>query len=108
MGIKKELGKRIKALRIQNGYTQEKLSELIDISQRALSSIEAGENFVTSDTIDKLMVAFGITIEEFFATNKYKDAQELLDLINKNLLKISDNSEKLEIVFNLTKSLIQK
>ena len=108
MGIKKELGKRIKALRIQNGYTQEKLSEIIDISQRALSSIEAGENFVTSDTIDKLMVAFGITTEEFVATNKYKDAQELLDLINKNLLKMSDNSEKLEIVFNLTKSLIQK
>ena len=66
MGIKEELGKRIKALRIQRGYTQEKLSELIDISQRALSSIELGENFVTSETLDKLLATFEITSEDFF------------------------------------------
>lgn len=108
MGIKKEFGKRIKSLRIQNGYTQEKLSEMIDISQRALSSIESGDNFVTSDTIDKLMVVFNISVEEFFATNKYKSSQELLSMIKKNLEKIENNPEKLEIVLNLTNSLVKK
>ena len=108
MGIKKELGKRIKALRIKNGYTQEKLSEMIDISQRALSRIESGNNFVTSETIDKLFSAFDITAEEFFATNKYKTSEELLAMIQKNLTKIADNSEKLEIVYNLTNSLVRK
>ena len=107
MGIKKEFGKRIKSLRIQNGYTQEKLSEMIDISQRALSSIESGDNFVTSDTIDKLMVAFGISVEEFFATNKFKSSQELLTMIEKNLANIKE-PEKLEIVLNLTNSLAKK
>lgn len=108
MGIKQELGKRIKALRIKHGYTQEKLSEIIDISQRALSSIESGENFVTSDTIDKLLVAFDMTIEDFFATNKFKTSQELLSLIERNLSKLKDNPEKLEIIFNLTNSLAKK
>lgn len=108
MGIKKEFGKRIKSLRIQNGYTQEKLSEMIDISQRALSSIESGDNFVTSDTIDKLMVVFDISVEEFFATNKYKSSQELLSMIKENLEKIENNPEKLEIVLNLTNSLAKK
>lgn len=108
MGIKEELGKRIKALRIQRGYTQDKLSELIDISQRALSSIELGENFVTSETLDKLLAAFEITSEEFFATNKYKTSDELLKMINLNLLKIGENPEKLEIVLNLTNSLARK
>ena len=108
MGIKKEFGKRIKALRIQNGYTQEKLSEMIDISQRALSSIESGDNFVTSDTIDKLMIVFDISVEEFFATNKYKSSQELLSMIKKNLERIENNPEKLEIVLNLTNSLVKK
>ena len=42
MGIKKELGKKIKRMRIEKGYTQEQLSEFIDISQKALSSIETG------------------------------------------------------------------
>ena len=49
MGIKKELGKKIKRMRIEKGYTQEQLSELIDISQKALSSIETGENQCTKD-----------------------------------------------------------
>lgn len=108
MGIKEELGKKIKALRIQRGYTQDKLSELIDISQRALSSIESGENFVTSETLDKLLAAFEITSEDFFATNKYKTSEELLKMINLNLLKISDKPEKLEIIYNLTNSLVKK
>ena len=107
MSIKKELGKKIKQLRLSKGYTQEKLSEMADISQRALSSIEIGENFITAETLDKLMVALEITAEELFATNSVKEPDELLQMIYYNLSKIKDNSQKLEIIYNLTKSLIR-
>ena len=107
MGIKKELGKKIKSIRVNRGYTQEKLSEMADISQRALSSIELGENFVTAETLDKLLAALEITSEELFATNAFKDSDELLKHINENISKLSDNSEKLEIIYNLTKSLVR-
>ena len=105
MGIKKELGKKIKQLRIERGYTQEKLSELDDISQRALSSIEIGENFVTSETLDKLLAALDITAEDLFSTNDVKEPAELLKMINQNLASIGDDAQKLEIIYNLTKSL---
>ncbi len=108
MGIKKELGKKIKKMRIERGYTQDKLAELVDISQKALSSIELGENFVSAETLDKILSAFEITAEELFATNRYKDSQELLKMINKNIAQIGDNSEKLGIIYNLTKSLTAK
>lgn len=108
MGIKKELGKKIKRMRIEKGYTQEKLSELIDVSQKALSSIETGENFLKAETLDKILDAFDITAEELFATNHLKDCSELLQMINQNIAQISENSEKLEIVYNLTKSLCKK
>ena len=108
MGVKHELGRKIKALRLQNGYTQEKLSEMINISQRALSSIESGDNFVTADTLDNILLVFDITLEDLFATNKYKTSDELLKMINKNLLYIADSSEKLEIILNLTNSLARK
>ena len=108
MGIKKELGKKIKKMRIERGYTQDKLAELVDISQKALSSIELGENFVSAETLDKILSAFEITTEELFATNRYKDSQELLKMINKNIAQIGDNSEKLGIIYNLTKSLTVK
>ena len=105
MSIKKELGKKIKEYRIKNGYTQEKLSELMDISQKALSSIEIGDNFVSAETLDKLLKALDITAEELFATNDTKEPAELLNMINKNLALISNDTKKLEIVYNLTKSL---
>lgn len=108
MSIKKELGKKIKRMRIEKGYTQEKLSELIDVSQKALSSIETGENFVKAETLDKILEAFDITAEELFATNHLKDCAELLQMINQNIAQISDNSEKLELVYNLKKSLCKK
>ena len=105
MGIKQELGKKIKRMRIEKGYTQEKISEVIDISQRALSSIESGDNFVKAETLDKILAAFDITSEELFATNNLKTPEELIKMINKNIAQIGNNSEKLEIIYNLTKSL---
>ena len=105
MGIKKVLGKKIKQLRTERGYTQEKLSEMADISQRALSSIEIGENFITAETLDKLLAALDITAEDLFSTNDVKEPAELLKMINQNLASIGDNAQKLEIIYNLTKSL---
>ena len=55
MGIKKELGKKIKRMRLAKGYTQDKLSEMVDISQKALSSIEVGENS------EKLELVYNLT-----------------------------------------------
>ena len=106
MGIKKELGKKIKSMRLSKGYTQEKLAEMADISQKALSSIEIGENFVTAETLDKLLNALEITTEEMFAVNKFMDSSELIKKINENISYLSDDSDRLEIIYNLTKSLV--
>ena len=108
MGIKKELGKKIKQMRIAKGYTQDKLSEMVNISQKALSSIEIGENFVTAETLDKLILALETSSEELFATNNVKEPQELMKKINENIALLNEDSERLEIVLNLTNSLIRK
>lgn len=92
-------------MRLSRGYTQEKLAELIDICQKSLSSIEVGENFVKAETLDKILIAFDITAEELFATNQFKNPQELLQMIIANIVRIGDDAEKLEIIYNLTKSL---
>ena len=93
MGIKKELGKRIKSIRLSKGYTQEKLSEMADISQKALSSIETGENFVTAETLDKLLLSLDITAQDIFYTDSVKESDELIELINKNISKIGNDSK---------------
>lgn len=48
MGVKEELGKKLKRMRINRGLTQEQLAEAIDISQRTLSGIEIGKKLCYS------------------------------------------------------------
>lgn len=80
MGIKQELGQKIKRMRISRGLTQEGLAELVDVSQRTLSGIEIGENFITADTLDRIIKALNTTAEELFATNHLKSSEEACNI----------------------------
>lgn len=108
MGIKDELGKKIKRMRLNRGLTQEQLAEAVDVSQRTLSGIEIGENFVTAETLDKIIKALNTTSEELFSTNHLKEERELISEIENNIKTISKNPTKLDILYNVTKSLIKE
>ena len=83
--IKKLLGKRIKELREHKNLTQEMLAEKIGIGQRNLSKIECGNNFVTAETLSKIISAHEVDAKELFDFNHNQDTQilkmELLDAI---------------------------
>jgi len=108
MGIKQEFGRKIKRMRINRGLTQEELAEAIEMSQRTLSGIETGENFVSAETIDKLLSALNTTSEELFATNHLRSEKELMNEINLKLKNISKDMYKLEIVYNVLKGLTKE
>lgn len=110
MGIKSELGQKIRRMRLKRNLTQEELAEKVDINQRTLSGIELGENFVTAETLDKLVEALGTTFEELFATNHYREIPILVREISKILQQLSEEGErrKLEILYNVSKSLMKE
>ena len=108
MGIKQELGKKIKKMRLNRGLTQEQLAEAVDISQRTLSGIEIGENFVTAETLDKLIKALNTTSDELFAINHFKDDEEKISEIKHDIIYISKDPAKLNILYNVTKSLVKE
>ena len=105
MGIKQELGLKIKRMRINRGLTQEQLAEKVDVSQRTMSGIEIGENFVTAETLDKIINALNTTTEELFATEHLKDSEFLIQEILNYIKLISQNPQKLETLYNIVKSL---
>ncbi len=105
MGIKEELGKKIKRMRLNRGLTQEQLAEAVDISQRTLSGIEIGENFVTAETLDKIIKALNTTTEELFATTHLKGQEELIEEIQNSIKYIATDPTKLDILYNVAKSL---
>ncbi len=108
MGIKSELGQKIRNMRLKRNLTQEALAEKVDISQRTLSGIETGENFVTAETLDKLVVALETTFEELFATNHYKETPILVREISEIVRTLTEDRRKLEILYNVGKSLLKE
>lgn len=105
MGIKKQLGQKIRRIRLNRGLTQEQLSEMIDVSQRKLSGIETGDNFVTAETFDKLSKSLNVSIEDFFFTEHLKSEEELSDEIIKSVKLLKNNHQKLEFLYRIVQAL---
>ena len=66
---KKILGKQLKQIRIDRGFSQEKLSEMIDISPRQMCVIENGNSLPSLDTFIKIAQTLHFDINEFFDIN---------------------------------------
>lgn len=103
LNIKKQLGARIKHLRQTQGYSQEQFAEKLGIATRTLCGIEIGKNFLTSNTLEKILEVLEITPQELFVINHYKPREdlelEIVDIIHK----IKDR-EKIEIIYKIIKS----
>ena len=66
MNIQQKFGVKLKNLRLKNGLSQEKLANLAEIDRTYLPGIEKGERNVSLSIIEKLAIALGIEITEFF------------------------------------------
>ena len=67
--LKQAFGQNLRLLRKARGLTQEKLAELVNLNQRQLTRIENGTSFVSSDVLEKLVIALNIEIKELFDFN---------------------------------------
>lgn len=69
MGIRKlrnDIGKKIRALRLERGLSQEKLAEFVDMSREHISCLERGKNLASIETLYLLANFFEIDIKYFF------------------------------------------
>jgi transcriptional regulator with XRE-family HTH domain len=63
MDIKKKFGKKVKLLRIEKGWSQEKLALTADLDRTYVPSIEAGRRNVSIVVIEKIANALNIEIQ---------------------------------------------
>ena len=99
MSIKNLLGKRIKEIRKEHGLTQEEFAEMINISQRTLSGIEVGKNFLTSQTLDKILEVFEMQPDDLFKLKNLRSAKELKKEITKALENMSEH--KIRVIYSI-------
>lgn len=66
MNIKEKFGKKIKELRKQKGFSQEKLANLAEIDRTYLPTIEKGERNVSIEIVEKLAIALEVKVKDLF------------------------------------------
>ena len=83
--VKKSVGERIRYYRKRKGLTQEKLSELLDISPNYLSSLERGRFNINLNLLVNIMNCLDCTADDLFCdvmTFGYRNrASRLSDMI---------------------------
>lgn len=104
VNIKKELGLKIKRLRVKNGLTQDQLAEKMQIAPRTLCGIENGENFVKAETLENFCRVFNISCFELFAFDYLKPNEELVTEIIEDIKSLKDKN-KLEMAYKFIKTL---
>lgn len=74
MNLDKEIiGQKIRQIRSEKGFSQEKLSEKIDISPRHMCTIENGNSFPSLETFVKIAQILDIDLNDFFNLSPIND-----------------------------------
>ena len=100
LNIKKQLGARIKELRLAKGYSQEEFAEIIGIAPRTLCGIEIGKNFFTSKTLEKILTSLNITPQDLFTVNYIKPQEDLVNEIIE-IVKSTKDRQKIETIYKI-------
>jgi transcriptional regulator with XRE-family HTH domain len=73
MDIKTNLGKRVKELRLHNGYSQEAFSHECGLDRTYIASVENGKRNVSIENIEKIATAFQLTLKDFFNSELFSE-----------------------------------
>ena len=99
----KIMGNRIKELRLRNGFSQEKLAEMCNLSISHISRVESAIKRPSLDCLVNLGNILGVTVNTFLYGNQKNDLigykSELFEIIED-----CDNYEK-QVIFNTAKSI---
>ena len=66
MDIKKKFGDKVKQLRLERGLSQEGLANEANLDRTYIPGIEKGERNVSITVIEKLAIAFKVSVKDLF------------------------------------------
>lgn len=71
------LGKRIRHYRVKRGFTQQKLSEMVDIVPSNISHIERGTNKVSLPTLVRIANSLDVSIDQLLCVSLENSSYQL-------------------------------
>jgi transcriptional regulator with XRE-family HTH domain len=85
----KALGKKIRLLRHQKGWSQEDVAKKLDISIPAFSKIETGITDINLSRLEQISTLFDMTVVQLLTFNDEEQDQKFineLEIVNKKLM----------------------
>lgn len=76
----KEIGERIKRLRISKGLTQKGLADLVMISSSSIARLEKGQTMVSVFTMIEMAKALSVPVSEILSDKSMFDDMELANV----------------------------
>ena len=91
----KEIGKRIRSVRMMNNLTQDNLGDMLGITGQAIQKMEAGENMITVNSLMILCEKLDVT-PDYILFDKTKTERDV-ELSFETL----EGNQKLQLLFRL-------
>ena len=100
----KTLGKKIRLLRHQNGWSQEDVAKRLDISIPAFSKIETGITDVNLSRLEQIAKLFEMSVVQLLSQHDAEEEKQ----VNNELLEIREKLKQREAeIIELQKKVIQ-
>lgn len=71
MNVKSKIGLRIKELRDTAGMSQKDLAYSSDLDRSYIASVESGKRNISIVNIEKIAVALGVSLQDFFDNDEF-------------------------------------
>lgn len=102
----KLMGERLKKARIQKGYTQEKLAELLDVTIAYVSRIETGKTHVNLKRLNELCTLLDTT-ESYVLDGASEHSDSYLNNEFNSILKDCSSKDK-ELIYQIATIITEK
>jgi len=73
MDVKSKIGLRIKELRDTKDMSQKDLAYSSDLDRSYIASVESGKRNISIVNIEKISIALGVPLSEFFKNERFDD-----------------------------------
>ena len=88
------IGIKIKEIRKRKKISQEKLAEMVSMNHRSIVRLENNQTIPTLETLEKIAVALGVRISDFFEDKTVKKRNDIIKDINDCVATMSDEELK--------------
>lgn len=101
----KLLGNRIRSLRVQKGFSQDKLGELAGLNGKYLGEVERGNSNISITNLSRLADVLDVPLLSLMAVEHERDRVELTDELHRMIDDADDT--QLKIIYRVLEAILR-